>query len=277
VFEKLRSLQAPECPFANLPETGRSRWGEGLTADDMKKCIWVRPEIVAQIEFLEWTESDNLRHSKFAGLREERRQERWSKSTRASVKVCASVHVVGHSEEAVPVGFVAASRKSLQPCGPGFGLYRDGDIRIGIFPKRQEILIGGAGFGGVALHGVSAGKSEKVERQIEQVQLRLDELESKPAENEASSASVASAPAVHPARKPAPRPLPEHLPRETQTVLPNGTKCPECGGELKHLGEDVSEMLEHVPEHFKVSGGYVQSWPAGVATRSCSLKRRAVR
>jgi len=56
----------------NLPEKGRSRWGEGLTADDMKKCVWLRPEIVAQIEFLEWTESDHLRHSKFAGLHEDK-------------------------------------------------------------------------------------------------------------------------------------------------------------------------------------------------------------
>jgi transposase len=95
-------------------------------------------------------------------------------------------------------------------------------------------------------------KSEKVERQIEQLQLRLDELEAKRAEKEVSSAaSVASAPATQ-ARKPARRPLPEHLPRETQTVLPKETNCPDCGGELKHLGEDVSEMLEYVPEHFKV-------------------------
>jgi bifunctional non-homologous end joining protein LigD len=72
VFERLRPLVTPECPFANLPETHRSRWGEGLTAVDMKKCVWVRPELVAQIEFLEWTESDHLRHSKFAGLREDK-------------------------------------------------------------------------------------------------------------------------------------------------------------------------------------------------------------
>jgi DNA ligase D-like protein (predicted ligase) len=71
-FEKLRTLVIPECPFVNLPETHRSRWGEGLTADDMKKCVWVRPELVAQIEFLEWTESDHLRHSKFGGLREDK-------------------------------------------------------------------------------------------------------------------------------------------------------------------------------------------------------------
>jgi bifunctional non-homologous end joining protein LigD len=64
----LRFLVTPDCPFVNLPETHKGRWGDGLTAEDMKKCVWVRPERVAQIEFLEWTESDHLRHSKFAGL-----------------------------------------------------------------------------------------------------------------------------------------------------------------------------------------------------------------
>ncbi len=70
VFEKLRPLVRVECPFVNLPETRQTRWGEALTAEKMKKCIWVNPELVAQIEFLEWTESDHLRHSKFVGLRE---------------------------------------------------------------------------------------------------------------------------------------------------------------------------------------------------------------
>jgi ATP-dependent DNA ligase len=72
VFARLRPLVTPNCPFANLPEMHKGRWGEGLTAEDMKKCVWVRPELVAQIEFLEWTESGHLRHSKFAGLREDK-------------------------------------------------------------------------------------------------------------------------------------------------------------------------------------------------------------
>jgi DNA ligase D-like protein (predicted ligase) len=72
LLERLRPLVTPECPFVNLPETRQSRWGEGLTADDMENCVWVRPELVAQIEFLEWTESDHLRHAKFAGLRDDR-------------------------------------------------------------------------------------------------------------------------------------------------------------------------------------------------------------
>jgi ATP-dependent DNA ligase len=72
VFEKLQSLVTPKCPFVNLPETRRSRWGEGLTAEGMKKCVWVQPKLVAQIEFLEWTENDHLRHSKFVGLRDDK-------------------------------------------------------------------------------------------------------------------------------------------------------------------------------------------------------------
>jgi ATP-dependent DNA ligase len=59
-------------PFINLPDTHKSRWGDELTADKMKKCVWLRPEAVAQIEFLEWTAGDRLRHAKFVGLREDK-------------------------------------------------------------------------------------------------------------------------------------------------------------------------------------------------------------
>jgi DNA ligase D-like protein (predicted ligase) len=72
VFRKLQPLVITKCPFVNLPETRRARWGEGLTVEGMKKCVWVRPELVAQFEFLEWTESDHLRHSKFVALREDK-------------------------------------------------------------------------------------------------------------------------------------------------------------------------------------------------------------
>jgi ATP-dependent DNA ligase len=71
-FETLKQLIVPNCPFVNLPETRRARWGEALTAQKMKKCVWVRPELVAQIEFLEWTDADHLRHSNFAGLRDDK-------------------------------------------------------------------------------------------------------------------------------------------------------------------------------------------------------------
>jgi DNA ligase D-like protein (predicted ligase) len=72
VFSKLKHLVTPACPFVNLPDTRRSRFGEELNAEKMKKAVWLRPEAVAQIEFLEWTEGDRLRHSKFVGLREDK-------------------------------------------------------------------------------------------------------------------------------------------------------------------------------------------------------------
>jgi bifunctional non-homologous end joining protein LigD len=70
VFSKLKHLVASVCPFVNLPETRRSRFGEELNAEKMKKAVWLKPAAVAQIEFLEWIEADRLRHSKFVGLRE---------------------------------------------------------------------------------------------------------------------------------------------------------------------------------------------------------------
>jgi bifunctional non-homologous end joining protein LigD len=72
VYEKLKLLIINKCPFVNLPETGRARWGELLDVDKMKKCVWVRPELVAVIEFLEWTEGDRLRHFTFVGLRDDK-------------------------------------------------------------------------------------------------------------------------------------------------------------------------------------------------------------
>jgi len=95
-------------------------------------------------------------------------------------------------------------------------------------------------------------KSEKLEREIEQLELRLDELEATQAENAAPlQAPSVAAPATN-AAKPARRSLPEHLPREVRKYPPKQKACPDCGGELKHLGEDVSEILEYVPARFKV-------------------------
>jgi DNA ligase D-like protein (predicted ligase) len=67
-----RGQETPRCPFANLPQRDKGRWGEGLTAEKMADCRWLKPELVAQIEFAEWTEGDHLRHSKFVALRDDR-------------------------------------------------------------------------------------------------------------------------------------------------------------------------------------------------------------
>jgi bifunctional non-homologous end joining protein LigD len=72
IFEKFKGLETSVCPFANLPEPKSARRGLALTAEAMKECRWLKPKLVAQIEFTEWTEGDRLRHSKFAGLREDK-------------------------------------------------------------------------------------------------------------------------------------------------------------------------------------------------------------
>jgi transposase len=95
-------------------------------------------------------------------------------------------------------------------------------------------------------------KSEKLDREIEQLELRLDELEATQAEKVAVSQTPAVVAPNANVAKPARRPLPEHLPRETRKYPPKQTACPDRGGELKHLGDDVSEMLEYLPARFKV-------------------------
>jgi transposase len=96
-------------------------------------------------------------------------------------------------------------------------------------------------------------KSEKLSQQIEQLELRLEELQAKPDEN-ASQPQKQHPSTFSPASpaKPARRALPDHLPRQTQRHDPKESACPDCGGELRTLGEDISEMLEYVPASFLV-------------------------
>ncbi|PWT85396.1 MAG: ATP-dependent DNA ligase [Blastocatellia bacterium] len=72
LFMKFHGLEVKECPFANLPEAKSGRWGQGLTKAKMVECRWLKPVLVAQIEFLEWTGDNHLRHTKFIGLREDK-------------------------------------------------------------------------------------------------------------------------------------------------------------------------------------------------------------
>jgi ATP-dependent DNA ligase len=73
LFRKFKRLEIIECPFANLPEAKSGRWGQGLTKAKMAECQWLKPELVGQFEFLEWTADNHLRHSKFVGLREDKK------------------------------------------------------------------------------------------------------------------------------------------------------------------------------------------------------------
>jgi ATP-dependent DNA ligase len=60
------------CPFSNLPEPGKSRWGQGLDAEAMKKCRWLKPKVAVDVAFLEWTEGHKLRHPRFVALKQSR-------------------------------------------------------------------------------------------------------------------------------------------------------------------------------------------------------------
>ena len=60
------------CPFANLPMERRPRFGQGMTVAEMRKVTWIRPQLVAQIRFVEWTQDGLLRQPVFLGLRDDK-------------------------------------------------------------------------------------------------------------------------------------------------------------------------------------------------------------
>jgi DNA ligase D-like protein (predicted ligase) len=73
LLRRFKGLEIDSCPFGNLPEARGGRWGEGLTAEKMKVCRWLQPVLVGQFEFLEWTPDGHLRHTRFVGLRADKK------------------------------------------------------------------------------------------------------------------------------------------------------------------------------------------------------------
>jgi bifunctional non-homologous end joining protein LigD len=72
VFARLAPLHAPRCPFVDLPNSKTSHWGAGVTPEQMNEIQWLKPKLVAQIRFVEWTADGHLRHSAFLGLRSDK-------------------------------------------------------------------------------------------------------------------------------------------------------------------------------------------------------------
>ena len=70
IAQKFAGLEENSCPFANLPEKRRTQWA--LTREEMKNCVWLKPELIAQVEFVEWTPDKHLRAAKFVGLRDDK-------------------------------------------------------------------------------------------------------------------------------------------------------------------------------------------------------------
>jgi bifunctional non-homologous end joining protein LigD len=73
VFAALRPLRMDRCPFADLPNSRSAHWGGGVTAEQMAEIVWLKPSVVAQIRFVEWTADGHLRHAAFLGLRPDKR------------------------------------------------------------------------------------------------------------------------------------------------------------------------------------------------------------
>lgn len=113
--------------------------------------------------------------------------------------------------------------------------------------------------------------SEKLDQQIEQLELQLEDLEAEEAVAEAKAPAE-----VAPRKRAERKPLPPHLPREERVHSPASDACPDCGGNLKYLGEDVSEQLEYVPASSASSATCVPRWHVPAATRSCRCRQQVV-
>jgi len=115
------------------------------------------------------------------------------------------------------------------------------------------------------------GQSAERARQLDQLELQLEELEATATED-ALAAEAAAAKAKQDAavvksferRKPVRALLPAHLLRE-RVVIPSPCSCPDCGGKLVKLGEDITETLEVVPRQWKV----IQTVREKFSCRSC--------
>lgn len=100
--------------------------------------------------------------------------------------------------------------------------------------------------------------SEKIEREIQQLELALEDLLIATAEsnaepiNEADDAAAVASAAGAPERIMRRRPrVSEKTVRERRELDP-GTCCPACGGELRLVGESVSEILDMIAAQMKV-------------------------
>lgn len=69
---QMKNLGRATCPFPDLPEEREGRYGQGITAAVMKRCHWIKPKLVCQCKFAEWTRDDRLRQPVYLGLREDK-------------------------------------------------------------------------------------------------------------------------------------------------------------------------------------------------------------
>jgi bifunctional non-homologous end joining protein LigD len=71
----MQPLKTSHCGFADLPSGKTSHWGEGMTAEQMAEMQWLKPKLVCQVRFTEWTRDAHLRHADYLGLRTDKKPE----------------------------------------------------------------------------------------------------------------------------------------------------------------------------------------------------------
>ena len=134
------------------------------------------------------------------------------------------------------------------------------NARMAATIKAHDLLIQTLQMRIAKLRKQAFGKSsEKIEREIEQLELAIEDLEvamakaetSAPAPMPPSSTSEPQAERREPRRRGRPR-IADTVPRE-RVVLDPGETCPDCGGPLRLVGEDVAEILDLVAAQLKVT------------------------
>ncbi len=72
---KFEQIRRDSCPFNNLPETKSARYGQTISAAEMRRCSWVEPQMVCEVRFSEWTRDKKLRQPVFLGIRADKSAE----------------------------------------------------------------------------------------------------------------------------------------------------------------------------------------------------------
>ncbi len=100
--------------------------------------------------------------------------------------------------------------------------------------------------------------SEKIEREIEQLELALEDLqvalaeaEDTPPDDEDAPDTEDQVPATAEPRQRRHPKVSEDTPRERRELDP-GDSCRDCGGDLRVVGEDVSELIDMIAAQLKV-------------------------
>jgi bifunctional non-homologous end joining protein LigD len=80
---EFKKIETDTCPFVDLPEKRSGRYGQGVTVAEMKRCHWMKPVMVCQLKFTEWTRDGRLRHPVFLGLRDDKSAKEVVRETKA--------------------------------------------------------------------------------------------------------------------------------------------------------------------------------------------------